>query len=41
MDPVAAVIAGVAFFGLWRLRWNVLWVVLGSALVGLLYQSVA
>jgi chromate transporter len=38
VDPFAVIVAGVAFVGLWRYRWNVLWVVLGSALAGLVYR---
>lgn len=40
LDGVAIVIAGVAFFGLWFLRWNIIPVVLGSGLVGLAYYFI-
>jgi chromate transporter len=40
IDWFAVLVAGVAFVGLWRYRWNVLWVVAGSALAGLIYQAV-
>jgi chromate transporter len=40
IDWFAVPVAGVAFVGLWRYRWNVLWVVAGSALAGLIYQAV-
>jgi chromate transporter len=40
LDWFAVLVAGVAFVGLWRYRWNVLWVVAGSALAGLIYQAV-
>jgi len=38
IDLVAATLAAVAFIGLWRLKWEVLYVVLGGAAVGLLYK---
>ena len=37
-DPAAFAIAVVAFVGLWRARWNVLAVVLASAVAGLVYR---
>jgi chromate transporter len=39
IDLFAVAVAAVAFIGLWKYRWNVLWVVGGSALTGLLYQT--
>jgi chromate transporter len=36
VDVFAVVVAGVSFLALWKLRLNILWVVLGSALAGLL-----
>jgi hypothetical protein len=33
-------VAAVAFVGLWRFRWNVVPVVLGSAIAGLIYTLV-
>ncbi|MBI4178500.1 chromate efflux transporter [bacterium] len=33
-DWAAAVIAGAAFAGLWKFKWNVVWVILGSAAAG-------
>ena len=38
LDVFAALLALAAFIALWRWRWNVLWVVGGSALAGLLYE---
>ena len=38
IDLVAAALAAVAFIGLWRLKWDVLYVVLGGAAVGLVYK---
>jgi chromate transporter len=40
VDWFAVLIAAIAFVGLWRYRWNVLWVVAGSAVAGLIYQAV-
>ena len=40
IDWFAVVVAGIAFVGLWRYRWNVLWVVAGCAVAGLIYASV-
>jgi len=40
LDPFALVVAIVSFVGLWKLRWNVVAVVLGSAAAGLLYELV-
>jgi chromate transporter len=39
-DWFAIVIAAVAFIGLWRYRWNVIPVVVGSAICGLVYTLV-
>ena len=39
IDLFATGLALVAFVGLWRFRWNVLWVVLGSAVAGLVYRT--
>jgi chromate transporter len=39
LDPFAAAIAIVAFVGLWRFGWNVLWVVIASAAAGLLFRT--
>jgi chromate transporter len=39
VDPLALVVAVVAFVGLWRLRWRVVPVILASALAGLLARS--
>lgn len=39
IDLVATALALVAFVGLWRFRWNVLWVVLASAVAGLVYRT--
>ncbi|HEX2051365.1 MAG TPA: chromate efflux transporter [Actinomycetota bacterium] len=39
LDPFALALAAVAFAGLWRFRWNVLWVVGGSAVAGLAYRA--
>lgn len=41
VDLFAAGVAVVAFIGLWRFRWNVLWVVAGSAFAGLLYRGLS
>ena len=35
-DPFVAVVAAAAFLGMWRYRWNVLWIVVGAALAGLI-----
>ena len=40
IDGFAVALALVAFVGLWRYRWNVLWVVGASALAGLAYGAV-
>jgi chromate transporter len=40
MDVFATLLAVVAFVGLWRYRWNVLWVIGGSAAAGLLYRFI-
>ncbi len=39
IDAFGLLLAAAAFFVLWRLRWNVLWVVGGCAAAGLLYQT--
>jgi chromate transporter len=36
IDPFVAAVAAAAFIGMWRFRWNVLWIVIGAALAGLL-----
>lgn len=41
LDGVAIAIAGIAFFGLWFLRWSIIPVVLGSGLVGLAYHLIS
>ena len=40
IDLFALALAGAAFIALWRFRWNVLWIVGGSAIAGLLYRGV-
>ncbi len=40
LDVFATFVAMLAFFGLWRWRWNVLWVVLGCAAIGLAYRAI-
>ena len=40
LDPFAAVVAAVAFIGLWRFRWHVVPVIAASAMAGVLYQYV-
>jgi chromate transporter len=37
VDGFHVAIAIVAFLGLWRFRWNVVWIVLGSAAAGLIW----
>jgi chromate transporter len=39
IDPFAVIVAVVSFIGLWRFRWKVLPVVLGSALAGLVVKG--
>jgi chromate transporter len=39
VDLVAVLVAAIAFLGLWKFRWNVLWVVGGSAVAGLIYRT--
>jgi chromate transporter len=39
LDLFAATVAVIAFVGLTRLKWNVLWVVAGGAVAGLVQQS--
>jgi chromate transporter len=41
VDAFALGLAAIAFIGLWRYRWSVLWVVGGSAVAGLLYRSLS
>ncbi len=38
VDLFAVILAIVSFIGLWRYRWNVLWVVGGSAAAGVVYR---
>jgi uncharacterized membrane protein YjjP (DUF1212 family) len=40
IDLFALGLASAAFFALWSLRWNVLWIVGGSALAGFIYQGI-
>lgn len=40
LDPLALAIAVVAFIGMWRYRWGIVPVVLGSGAVGLLLRTV-
>jgi chromate transporter len=37
VDWFAVIVAAVGFVGIWRFRWNVVWVVVGSAVAGLIY----
>ncbi len=37
-DFVAFTLAGVAFIGLWKFKWDVVYVVLGAAAIGLVYR---
>ena len=39
LDLFASALALVAFVGLWRSGWNVVWVVVGSALAGLVFRA--
>jgi chromate transporter len=39
LDLFAALLAAAAFWGLWKYRFNVLWVVGGSAVLGLMYRT--
>ena len=39
IDLFAAVLSTVAFVGMFRYKWNVLWIVSGSALAGLAWQT--
>jgi chromate transporter len=39
VDPFALAVAAVAFIGLWRFRWNVVPVILGSAVAGLVIKG--
>ena len=39
IDLFAVTLAAVAFAGLWRYKWNVLWIVGGSAVSGLIYRT--
>jgi chromate transporter len=36
IDPFVAAVAAAAFIGMWRYHWNVLWIVIGAAVAGLL-----
>ena len=38
VDLFAVLLAAVGFVVLWRFRWNVLWIVGGSAVAGLVYR---
>jgi chromate transporter len=40
LDPFAVGVALASFVGLWRFRWNVVPVVLASAVAGLVYKLV-
>ena len=40
MDVFAVALAAIAFLGLWKHKWNVLWVVGGSAVAGLVYRGI-
>jgi chromate transporter len=40
LDVFALLVAATAFVGMWRFRWNVVWVVVGSAAVGLVWALV-
>jgi chromate transporter len=40
IDPFVAAVALMAFLGMWRFRWNVLWIVVGAALAGLFHLLV-
>ena len=39
IDPVATLIAAIAFVALWRFRFNILWIVGASALAGFVYKT--
>ena len=39
IDLFAAALAAIAFVGMFRYKWNVLWIVSGSALAGLAWQT--
>jgi hypothetical protein len=39
IDLFSAALATVAFMGIFRYKWNVLWIVSGSALAGLAWQT--
>ncbi|MCA1707639.1 MAG: chromate efflux transporter [Actinobacteria bacterium] len=39
LDAFAVILAAVAFVGLWKYKWNVLWVIGGSAGAGLLFRT--
>jgi chromate transporter len=41
IDPFVAAVALAAFLGMWRFRWNVVWVVIGAVLAGLLHLLVS
>ena len=38
LDLAAFILAAAAFFGLWKLKWNVLYVIAGGAVFGLTYR---
>jgi chromate transporter len=40
VDGFAIALAAIAFVGLWRYRWNVLWAVGGCAVAGLVYRAI-
>ncbi|MCI0699154.1 chromate efflux transporter [candidate division KSB1 bacterium] len=40
MDWFAVIVSVIAFVGMWRWNWNIVAVVLGSGLVGLLYKTI-
>jgi chromate transporter len=40
MDWFAVIVSAIAFVGMWRWNWNIVAVVLGSGLVGLIYRAV-
>jgi chromate transporter len=40
VDWFAVVVSAVAFIGMWRWNWNIVAVVVGSGLVGLLYKTI-
>jgi chromate transporter len=40
MDWFAVIVSAIAFVGMWRWNWNIIAIVLGSGLVGLIYRAV-